>query len=456
MRTIRILQEHVRISDPHITSDNAERLSILGNVFEPLIRLGKDASIEPCLAESWRLSDDARTWTFKIRSDKTFQDGSALTVKDAVFSLRRLRDEVIDGELGTSGVIKSYLEGASIEASGEDVVVSTPLPMADLSDLLCDIPILSEDSVAALPTSFIGTGDFRVVDYDSKRLVLESDQLRLLWEEEPDAELRLDAVKKGSADVSAKLATHHALEKDIRIDRSATTVCATFMFNFQNNEVQNIHLRRAINLAVDLESLIDDVMFGSATALTGPLTERHLGFDPSTMAWPYDPEEARRELKLGQCENAELIIDIPSRLPDEAPILGERMCEYLTAVGLRPQLRIDDDRPGYAMRVRDGQIGTMACFDSSPGSTFRVFREKFHSGFAGPWWLGYENLDFDRLVDRAQSTASSEARRELYQQAYSILRDDAPWLFLYSPLRLTAISSSLKDWSPSSGALLLF
>ena len=75
MRTIRILQEHVRISDPHITSDNAERLSILGNVFEPLMRANEDGSFSACLADSWHLSEDARTWSFSIMEGKRFHDG---------------------------------------------------------------------------------------------------------------------------------------------------------------------------------------------------------------------------------------------------------------------------------------------------------------------------------------------------------------------------------------------
>ncbi|MBT4601929.1 MAG: ABC transporter substrate-binding protein, partial [Bacteroidetes Order II. Incertae sedis bacterium] len=274
MRTIRILQEHVRISDPHITSDNAERLSILGNVFEPLMRANEDGSFSACLADSWHLSEDARTWSFSIMEGKRFHDGSPVTTGDVVFSLCRMRDEDIPGELGTSGVIRGYLQGATIESNGHNVTISTSVPMADLADLLSEIPILSEASVAALPDAFIGTGGFKISKVEDDQVVLESSETRLIWQAEPDPNVRFMAVQNGFADVAAKLATRHAQSNAVRIHRSATTVCATFMLNFDAKHAQNPYLRRAINLAVDVDSLMQDVMFGAADPLTGPLTQR--------------------------------------------------------------------------------------------------------------------------------------------------------------------------------------
>ena len=112
MKTVRMLQTHVSIGDPHITSDDVDRLSILGNVFEPLLRALDGGTFTPCVAESWSLSEDACSWTFGIKANKVFHDGKPCRAADVVFSLRRIRDENIAGELGTEGVIKGYLEGA--------------------------------------------------------------------------------------------------------------------------------------------------------------------------------------------------------------------------------------------------------------------------------------------------------------------------------------------------------
>ncbi len=462
MRTIRILQEHVRISDPHITSDNADRLSILGNVFDPLIRIRDDGSFDPCLATAWTLSNDARTWSFTLRDDVSFHDGSVFTSDDVIFSLRRMRDEDIEGELGTSGVIQGYLSGCEIEKEGpRQVILTTPEPMADLADLLCEIPILSETSVASLPEGFVGTGKYRIEDASSRCVIMHSDDTRLIFRSEPDCKIRLQELKEGFADIAAKLAPAQSSAPGVNVLRSTTSVCATFMFNLAREEARNPHLRRAINLAVDVDALVQDVMHGAADVLTGPLTRRHLGFDPEVPAWTFDPQAARNALQEGGVpEGWKVEMDIPSVLPDEAPQLANRIAGYLADVGLDAVINIDENRPRYATRVRDGDIGEMACFDSSPASTFRVYREKFHSGFAGPWWLGYANLDFDALLDRGRSTSDLSIRQSLYRQAYRMLRDDAPWLFLYNPVRLTATSTSFADawgdWHPSTGGHLLF
>lgn len=457
-RTIRIQQEHVRISDPHVTSDNAERLSILGNVFDPLMRVREDGSFAPALAEAWTLSEDARSWEFVLRDDVFFHDGSRLVPEDVVFSLCRIRDEDIPGELGTSGVIRGYLAGSEIGVgvSGR-VVVRTPEPLADLADLLCEIPILSEAAVAALPDRFVGTGRYRVVEH-GERVILESDDRRLKWTAEADPSRRLQAVLAGEADVAAKLLPQHGRQPGVRVERSTTSVCATFMCNFDRDLARLAPFRRALNLAVDVDTLVRDVMHGAADPLNGPLTRRHLGYDPSVPVWPFDPAAARSELASAGLKGSKVTVDIPAVLPDEAPELAVRVAAYLADVGLEARVRTERDRPGYATRVRTRDIGDLACFDSSPASTYRVFREKFHSGVAGPWWLGWANPAFDALVDRARCTVSFEDRRRLYQAAYRIVRDEAPWLYLYNPVRLTAVGAgaALADWRPATGGLLLF
>jgi len=457
MRTLRIAQEHVRISDPHITSDNAERLSILGNVVDPLMRVREDGTFQPALASSWTLSEDATQWTFRIRDDVTFHNGKKLLPEDVVFSLTRMRDEDLPGELGTRGVIRGYLAESVIDTDSEgNVRLRTPEPMADLLDLLSEIPILSASSVESLPQALIGTGRFRIESMDDALVVLSSDDLRIEWIADPDPSSRLGRVQSSDVDAATKIAVADANTEDVRIVRSSTSVCATFMFNLQSAKMQDLHLRKAINMAVDVDTLIKDVMNGAADPLAGPLTSRHLGYDRSGMAWPYDPAAARKELQQCAVQPDEVLIDIPAVLPDEAPALAERIVEYLAAIGLSARIRMDSDRPGYATRIRDGHIGDMACFDSSPASTYRIYREKFHSGFAGPWWMGYCDTEFDALVDRGRGTPNLSARKTLYRSAYTRLSKNAPWLFLYNPVRLTALGPVLDEWDPGTGGLMLF
>ena len=99
VKHLRIVQKHTRIGDPHVTSDDADRLSILHALFEPLVRRAPGGVYRPCLAERWSLSSDARAWTFQLREDVVFHDGKPLEADDVATSFTRIRDENVGGEL---------------------------------------------------------------------------------------------------------------------------------------------------------------------------------------------------------------------------------------------------------------------------------------------------------------------------------------------------------------------
>lgn len=106
------------------------------------------------------------------------------------------------------------------------------------------------------------------------------------------------------------------------------------------------------------------------------------------------------------------------------------------------------DRPAYADMVRAKQIGDLCCFDSSPLSTFRILREKIHSGIKGPWWEGYTNHEVDALIEKAQRTVDQSERQSIYRTAHRMIRNDAPWVFLYRPEVYWAVGQGTV-WEPS-------
>lgn len=132
------------------------------------------------------------------------------------------------------------------------------------------------------------------------------------------------------------------------------------------------------------------------------------------------------------------------------------MIEQYEQVGISVEVIEHQDRPAYAEMVREKRIHDACAFDSSPPSTYRVLREKLHSTLRGPWWQGYENERVNALIEEAQATVSDTERQKIYQQVYSIVRDDAPWIFLYNPTNYWGVRSTLKEWSPRSDGLLLF
>ena len=88
--TIAISQDLDQSLDPH-TSTSAGKREIFFNIFEGLVKADPDGNFVPALAESWEVSDDATTFTFKIRKGVKFHNGSDLTVEDVVYTLDKCR-----------------------------------------------------------------------------------------------------------------------------------------------------------------------------------------------------------------------------------------------------------------------------------------------------------------------------------------------------------------------------
>ena len=105
--------------------------------------------------------------------------------------------------------------------------------------------------------------------------------------------------------------------------------------------------------------------------------------------------------------------------------------------------------------MRSKEVGDMCWFDSSPLSTFRVMREKLHSGLRGPWWEGYDNPGVDRLIEEAAATVELGERRAIYERIYKMTSLDPPWVFLYRPLYFWGLSTNLRGWAPGVDGLVL-
>jgi peptide/nickel transport system substrate-binding protein len=206
-----------------------------------------------------------------------------------------------------------------------------------------------------------------------------------------------------------------------------------------------------------VDEIIAQIKDGAAKPLNGYLTPHHFGYNPETPPYPYDPEKARSLLaEAGYDEGLNLTFDYPSTMPDEAPELARLMAEQYARVGINLDLVEHADRAAYSEMVREKRIHDGACFDSSPRSTYRVLREKLHSGLKGPWWEGYHNEAVNTLIEEAQATISDPEREAIYREIYSIVRDDAPWVFLYRPIRYWGVSLQLPEWKPRVDGLLIF
>jgi peptide/nickel transport system substrate-binding protein len=466
-----VQQSSVSIGDPHIASDSSDRLSIIRTVYEALVEMDEDGDYRSSLAETWEIGEDARTWTFHLRSGVTFHNGEVLKASDVVATLGRVLDPAIGGAFGTQGVYISYLGTAEISALDDSTVrIVTEEPMADLLDLLVAMPISPASALDRLPAEYVGSGPYRITEQTDTRVVMVAHDPywggtpqyeEVHWIAEADPARRVEAVLSGQADIASGI----GIEGWRRINEDGRALahewdsglCIIFMLNALEGPARDRRVRQALNYALDVDEIIAAVKDGAAKRLNGYLTPHHLGYDPETPVYPHDPDRARSLLaEAGYEDGLTLVFDVPSAMPDEAPELARIMADQYSRVGISLEIVEHQDRAAYSEMVREKRINDAACFDSSPRSTYRVLREKLHSELRGPWWEGYENEEVNALIEEAQATFSEAERREIYRRIYSLVRDDAPWIFLYSPTRYFGVSASMTDWKPRADGLLVF
>jgi peptide/nickel transport system substrate-binding protein len=466
-----VQQSSASIGDPHIASDSSNRLSLLFNTYESLVKLDEEGNYQPSLAERWEVGEDARTWTFFLRSGVRFHNGEELRASDVVATLARVLDPAIGGAFGTQGVYISYLGSAEISALDDlTVKIVTEHPMADLLDLVLAMPISPASALDRLPGEYVGSGPYRIAEASDTRLIMAAHdeywggtpQYREIhWIVEGDPQKRVDAVLSGEADIAAGI----GIEGWQRINEQGgglahewdSGLAIIFMANALEGPARDRRVRQALNYALDVDEIIAEIKYGAAKRLNGYLTPHHFGYNPETPVYPHDPDMARRLLaEAGYEDGLTLVFDIPSAMPDEAPDLARIMTEQYSHVGITLEIVEHQDRAAYSEMVREKRINDAACFDSSPRSTYRVLREKLHSGLQGPWWEGYENEEVNSLIEDAEATVSEADRRAIYQRIYTLVRDDAPWIFLYSPTRYWGVSAAMREWKPRADGLLIF
>lgn len=468
-----ILQPTLTLADPHICSDQKDRLNIYTAIFDTLVRRDLTGTFVPQLAKSWQTSADAKRWTFALRDDVIFHNDERLTADDVVASIKRACDPAVGGELGTEGVWASYLGDATLQALDDQTFeMQLARPMADLCDLLMAIPIMPRSVLPDVPQVFVGSGPYQMVGLSQNSVMLEpfdrsvvrqpSVTQPLIFKAEPDETKRMAALKAGEADLISKLSPHSAAdlesEPSIRAEAHQSNLCVAMLINCTSGPGKDKRIRQALNYATDVQAMIEAAHKGAATPLNGPLTPLHFGCDESIDPFEHDRAKAIELVEAAKADgfDGKLAIDLPMILPNEAPLLGEMIRDDLAAVGIEVTLHHYDDRPAYAHMVKDKRIHDACCFDSSPLSSYRVLHEKINSDVAGPWWQGYDNAEVNGLLDKAGQTVDDKARRAVYYQAYRQIHTDAPWIFLYRPTIFWGVGVNVPDFTVSPEGLLRF
>ncbi len=293
------------------------------NVGEPLVfRDAATQSLNPGLATEWERVDDT-TWQFTLREGVTFHDGTPFDAEAAATSLNRTWTPDL-----ACGVNQQYFQGNTYTASAVDagtLQITTDsldaiLPLR-LSFLAISAPSTSATEKTSAP---VGTGPYRFAEWArGERITLEKfadywgdnpgvNRVDYQWRQE--SAIRAAMAQTGEADVALAVASQDVLPEDWEQGRAINFQMpgvALLRFDLVDplQPLNDIRVRRAVNMAIDRQGFIDVVFNGLGTPANHVFSPTTMGYDDTIPAWEYNPDEARRLIEEARADG--VAIDTP-------------------------------------------------------------------------------------------------------------------------------------------------
>ena len=440
---LRIGQQVLAINDPRVY-DWPTKSNVARQFCEPLVRWQPDGSFTPSLLESWEVSDDAKTYTLRVRKNATWTNGDAFTADDVIFNIRRMADANVEGNSMAARLVslrdgeeKAAADDAVVKLDDFTVQLNLRTPDITLIPSFGDYPALcvhpSFPDGGDLATAPIGTGAFELVSFDvGIKAVVKRREDGKWWGGEAlldgiefidlgtDEAGFLAAFSSGEIDMNDETSPDFAQTNDDAglIRKSAVT--ATTMvarMNTQAAPFTDQRVRQAVQLAVD-----NAVVLELGVAGLGTVAENH-------HVAPVHPEYA----------------EIPRVAPDPAKALA-----LMTEAGhAETELELISLDEGWLATTSDAIAGQMRDAGLKvkrtilPGSTFwdgwtkypfsttswgarplgvQIYALAYRTGEA---WneSAHSNPAFDAKLEEALGIFDPDKRRPLMAEMEKMLQD---------------------------------
>lgn len=475
----------VRI-DPAVGGDFVA-LTLLPNLYDALVFPTPEGGVQPWIAESWDISDDNLTYTFRLRRGLRFHDGSELTAHDVVFSVNRL---LTVGQ----GVAYMFIDRIESARALDNYTVEFRLrePYALFLISLVRLYIVNEDAVTAnqksgqygqfgdygtgwLLTNDAGSGPYRVKEVQLEEFVLlekftewwakdefvpnAPDEVRVI--PLPDAATLRTLMTNRQLEISDQWQSADTFRAVARISGvemaafDAATVLHLYL-NMSRPPLDDVHVRRAIAYAFDYVAAASIDWDGTPQSL-GPVPMSVAGFNQNLS--PYRRDVARARQELARSAYASTIGNYPihfhwvAEVPDEekyALLFQSNLAELGMNVTITrtPWLTVTElvTTPETTPHVLPVYL------NADLPEAGAMLLQRYHSSTSGTFYQGEWLRDqmFDRKIEEALRTLDSDRRFQLYHELQEYIMDLSPTIFVFDQLQKHAYQTYI-DWPAAKG-----
>ena len=435
--------------DPTAGAASAIAEVVLYNVFETLTKVNGDGSITPLLAESWTVSPDAKTYTFRLRRGARFHNGEPFDAAAVRYAFERAaaKDSVNKDR-------PVFANMAAIETPDAHTVVLT-LKNGN-PDLLFQLGqatavIVEPKSVATNNAQPVGTGPYRLeawnkgsnvvlTRWDGYRNARDIKLRRVTIRFISDVSAQVAALLSGDVDVFPRVAAQRSIKqfqenKKFQVLISGTRAKTILAINNKRKPLDNVLVRRAIYAAIDRKAVIEGAADGFGVPIGSFYTPGAPGYIDTTGLNPYDQAHARALLhQAGVTPPLELTMKLPP--VSYARQGGEVIAAQLAKVGINVKI----ENVEWAQWM-SGVYGQKA-YDLTIVSHVEPLD---FGNFARPnYYWGYESKAFNDLWAKINATVKQEDRDKLMAEAQKMVAEEAVAAYLFQPTGLTVANARVK------------
>ena len=441
--------------DPACAMDSAS-CQVVVNLYDSLVYPDLDGTILNGVAADYSVSDDGMVYTFTLKDNVKFHDGSVMTAQDVVFSYERM---VTIGQ-GYAYLFQNHV--ADVQAPDDQTVVITLTePFAPFLSMLCRLYIVNEEQVMAnlgsgnygdmgdygmtyLAQNDAGSGAYSCTSYTvNDRVVMTrfADYHGTFAENAPDTVEIINGTEaatvrtmmaNGQLEISDQWQTHEAYEAlgqldGVKLGTYGAGQILYLMVNTQAAPLDDVHVRKALAYMIDYDQVCTS-LFPGYLPVNNYVGDNLTGSDVSVEKYTYNMEKAKEELEASKYADQLLSGEMPitvawvSEVPDE-----EKLALLLQASAAQLGVKVEISKVAWATQVQntasvDSTPATSVCFMSPDyGEAGAMLYQRLHSDTAGTWqqteWL--QNTQLDGKIDTALKTMDDTTRFALYDEIQS-------------------------------------
>jgi len=469
------LSSDPRSLDPAFSTD-VQTGEVVPMVFDNLTQFDIEGRLLPGLASSWETDSSGRTYTFHLRPGLTFHDGSPLTARTVRASFLRVLSLAGKGSrtwmLTPMVGAQQFMEGKADDVAGLRVADDSTLVITLEEPLNVFPKYLAMPAAAIVPEQIppdfaerpVGSGPWRLVAWShDDALVLarhetywggpplaDTIRIRII----PEALTQAAEYEAGQLDVvevpfseTARWTEQHADELRRRPALRAVYVA----INTTRGPLSDVRVRRALNLAVDVPTMLRTVMGGRGVPAAGAIPPGLQGYDSARAPYPHDPEQARALLaEAGFGKGLSLTLWRTQRA--ELARIAQSLQQSLGAVGITVNIVERDPASARAASTK-GEADLFltdwyADYPDPESFNYSTFHSRNRGGGGNRAFLSDPGMDSLIMVARRTTDDAEKTRlsREIDQRVF----DAALWVFLWFPMDLWAASSEIEGWNVSA------